>query len=141
MGRTGETIVQFHAAQRVLNRQQKPREPKPSTYTGVNGDIYTAPEVFEHADYKNLNNINKGLIEDYTRKTAVSDIVLKSGLLNVTRWKPAQNEAEHVQMAEFAVGRDSLMALVGAISLNKGAHVAERFVNEKIIPGMQWGRK
>lgn len=44
-----------------------------------------------------------------------------------------QGDAKNVETAALGVARDSLMALVGALSLNKGADVAANFVREKIL--------
>lgn len=36
--------------------------------------------------------------------------------------------------ANLGVGRESLLALIGALALYRGGDVAERFVKEKVIP-------
>ena len=86
----GRVILQLHAAQHILEQPPKERTAKPTTYEGVNGDIYSAPEPFQHEDYKNLLGVKRGAVDDYIRKQFFSDIVFNSGLLDVTRWKPAE---------------------------------------------------
>ncbi|TGZ82667.1 hypothetical protein EX30DRAFT_137608 [Ascodesmis nigricans] len=148
----GRIVLQLHTAQAILEKPSKERTPKPTTYKGINGDIFAAPEPFVHEDYKNLLGVKGGSVADPGRKQFLSEIIFNSGLLDVTRWKPAEVSvvevcfiaiADNTQMgsvprmsANLGVGRESLLALIGALALHKGGDVAEKFVTQKILPNL-----
>ncbi|KAF2492113.1 hypothetical protein BU16DRAFT_529481 [Lophium mytilinum] len=65
-------------------------------------------------------------------KTRLAQLAERYGLDTVTRWKPKKTDNLHGSGVEVVL-TTSLYAIVGAVALEKGGHIAERVVREKIL--------
>ncbi|KAK4215082.1 ribonuclease 3 [Rhypophila decipiens] len=89
-------------------------------------------EPYQHPALANVDKLNVRLPRDIIEKDKVAKLALEAGMLGVIRWKPRM--PENLEGSGLTVVLNTAVyAIIGAISLQHGAEVAQRAVREKII--------
>ncbi|KXX75563.1 Ribonuclease 3 [Madurella mycetomatis] len=89
-------------------------------------------EPFQHPALANVDKLNTRLPQDIAQKEKLAKLAIDIGLPEVIRWKPRL--PENLQGSGLTVVLNTaLFAIIGAISLQHGAAVAQRVVRDKIL--------
>ncbi|CCC11867.1 unnamed protein product [Sordaria macrospora k-hell] len=89
-------------------------------------------QPYNHAALANIDKLIHTQPIDIMDKTKIARMGIDLGLLTVLRWKPRMPE-DLESSGVVVVLNSTLFAIIGAISLEKGAAVAQRIVREKIL--------
>ncbi|KAK3402646.1 ribonuclease-III-like-domain-containing protein [Sordaria brevicollis] len=87
---------------------------------------------YNHAALANIDKLIHTQPLDIMDKTKIAKMAIELGLLGVMRWKPRMPE-DLESSGVVVVLNQTLFAIIGAISLEKGAAIAQRIVREKIL--------
>ncbi|KAK3324901.1 ribonuclease-III-like-domain-containing protein [Apodospora peruviana] len=89
-------------------------------------------EPFDHPAMANVDKLAFRQPRDLIHKDRVAKLALEVGMMRVVRWKPRL--PENLEGSGLTVVLNTaIFAIVGAISLQHGAEVAQRVVREKIL--------
>ncbi|KAJ4286861.1 hypothetical protein N0V88_007873 [Collariella sp. IMI 366227] len=89
-------------------------------------------EPFQHRSLANVDKLGERHPRDVASKEKLTKLAMDIGLTDVVRWKPRM--PENLENSGLTVVLNSaLFAIVGAISLQHGAEVAQQVVREKIL--------
>ncbi|KAL1839095.1 hypothetical protein VTJ49DRAFT_1863 [Mycothermus thermophilus] len=89
-------------------------------------------EPFQHPALANVDKLQTRQPQDIVSKEKLTKLAIDVGLPEVVRWKPKM--PENLEGSGLAVILNtSLFAIIGAISLQHGAEVAQKIVREKIL--------
>jgi len=120
----GRLIVSFESTRHILVSPVDARAPPVQDSFGR--------EPFQHPSLANVDKLNVKQPMDVVSKEKLAKFAIDVGLPEVTRWKPRM--PEHLEGSGLtAVLNTSLFAIIGAISLQHGAEVAQQVVREKIL--------
>ncbi|KAK4171684.1 ribonuclease-III-like-domain-containing protein [Triangularia setosa] len=89
-------------------------------------------EPFHHPALANVDKLYARQPRDVTSKEKIAKLALDVGLGEITRWKPRM--PENLELSGIVpVLNTSVLAIIGAISLQHGAEVAHRVVRDRIL--------
>ncbi|KAK0742568.1 ribonuclease-III-like-domain-containing protein [Apiosordaria backusii] len=89
-------------------------------------------EPFQHPALANVDKLYARQPRDVISKEKIAKLAVDVGLVEITRWKPRM--PENLELSGIVpVLNTSVLAIVGAISLQHGAEVAHRVVRERIL--------
>ncbi|KAK4153665.1 ribonuclease-III-like-domain-containing protein [Chaetomidium leptoderma] len=89
-------------------------------------------EPFQNSALANIDKLSTRQPQDIASKEKLAKLAMDVGLPEVTRWKPKM--PENLEASGLTVVLNtSLFAIIGAISLQHGAEVAQQVVQEKIL--------
>ncbi|KAK3905490.1 ribonuclease-III-like-domain-containing protein [Staphylotrichum tortipilum] len=89
-------------------------------------------EPFQHSALANVDKLNTRQPQDVASKDKLAKLAIDVGLAEVIRWKPRM--PENLEGSGLTVILNtSLLAIIGAISLQHGAEAAQQVVREKIL--------
>ncbi|KAL2190629.1 hypothetical protein L209DRAFT_746907 [Thermothelomyces heterothallicus CBS 203.75] len=89
-------------------------------------------EPFQHSALANVDKLSSKQPMDVVSKEKLAKLAIEVGLPEVVRWKPRM--PENLEASGLtAVLNTALFAIIGAISLQHGAGVAQQVVREKIL--------
>ncbi|KAK0668094.1 ribonuclease-III-like-domain-containing protein [Cercophora samala] len=89
-------------------------------------------EPFQHPALANVDKLYARQPQDVISKEKIAKLAFDVGLGEITRWKPRM--PENLQRSGIVpVLNTSVLAIVGAISLQHGAEVAHRVVRDRIL--------
>ncbi|KAL2265932.1 hypothetical protein VTJ83DRAFT_5284 [Remersonia thermophila] len=89
-------------------------------------------EPFQHPALVNIDKLQTRQPQDIVSKEKLTKLAIEVGLPEVVRWKPKM--PENLEASGLTVVLNtSLFAIIGAISLQHGAEVAQKIVREKIL--------
>ncbi|KAK1750160.1 ribonuclease 3 [Echria macrotheca] len=111
----------------------------PATEIPAFEDVYQR-EPFRNAALDNIDKLNGKQPQDIIDKDKIVKLAHAIGLHEVIRWKPRL--PENLQASGVGVILNTaLYAIVGAISLQHGAEVAQRVVRERILKRLETWEK
>ena len=121
---SGRKIVELQTSLHILAASASmPEPPQPDEH---------GRQPFQHAQLNGLAGLKKSrkdLVLDQRRMAQLAD---KYGIAPVMRWKPRM-KAELEESGIDIVLSQTLYAIVGAVSLQRGGEVANRIVKERIL--------
>jgi len=121
----GKRIVDLQSSLAILSSHPATGSPAPPS------DSFER-EPFQHPALESIPRLTEAVRKDVTSRKRISDIAQRYGLLSVLRWKPKKASDLPGSGLELALAQ-ALYAIVGAISLQKGGEVANKFVRERIL--------
>ncbi|KAJ6261544.1 hypothetical protein Dda_4214 [Drechslerella dactyloides] len=81
-----------------------------------------------------INKVNYMSIDNLMDSTNMFGIAKTCGMISCLRWKP-RNPGDLVSSGVAKVAQDAILAIVGAVALQKGGDAARRVMEERILPG------
>ncbi|KAL2127974.1 hypothetical protein VTI74DRAFT_9911 [Chaetomium olivicolor] len=120
----GRLIVALETTRSVMVSQAPAQEPATPDQYGR--------EPFQHRSLANVDKLSVRQPREVASKEKLTKLAMDVGLTEVVRWKPRM--PENLESSGLTVVLNSaLFAIVGAISLQHGAEVAQQVVREKIL--------
>ncbi|KAF2841520.1 hypothetical protein M501DRAFT_917241, partial [Patellaria atrata CBS 101060] len=120
----GKRIIDLQASLYLLNTQVQPTIADPH-----------GREPFQHPALTGLSKLTDETKNAVVGHTKLCSIASMYGLLPVTRWKPRIVDDLIISGCDVVVAQ-TLCAIIGALSLEKGGEVANNVVREKILDPM-----
>ncbi|KAJ5182571.1 hypothetical protein N7492_000187 [Penicillium capsulatum] len=120
----GKRIVQVQASLALV------QNPSTASTTPTKDDFGRTPFTHPALDgLKNLSGATKGALTD---RTKLAELAQRYKLLEVLRWAPKTPGNLRASGSELVLAH-TLYAIIGAISLEKGGHVANQVARERIL--------
>ncbi|KAL2142984.1 hypothetical protein VTI28DRAFT_443 [Corynascus sepedonium] len=120
----GRLIVSLETTRHIMVTPASAREPPAQDSFGR--------EPFQHSALANVDKLSSRQPLDVVSKDKLAKLAIEVGLPEVVRWKPRM--PENLEASGLTVVLNtSLFAIIGAISLQHGAEVAQQVVREKIL--------
>ncbi|KAF3941127.1 hypothetical protein ABW19_dt0209410 [Dactylella cylindrospora] len=101
-------------------------------------ELYNDPSLLLPSISKRnpLNRVSYISISNLLDSTNMFSLARSSGLINCLRWKP-RNPSNLIDSGVQKVAEDAILAIVGAIALQKGGDAARRVMEERILVGLK----
>ncbi|KAF2815985.1 uncharacterized protein BDZ99DRAFT_432860 [Mytilinidion resinicola] len=119
----GRRVISLQTSLALLNSTPSSTPAAPDAYNRV---------PVAHPALAGLGGLTAETKAEVLSKARLAGLAERYGLDKVTRWKPKKTDNLHGSGIEVVI-TTSLYAIVGAVALEKGGHVAERVVREKIL--------
>ncbi|KAK4139543.1 ribonuclease-III-like-domain-containing protein [Dichotomopilus funicola] len=120
----GRLIISFEATRHIMVSPNAAQEtPSPDPFGRV---------PFQHPSLENVDKLVSKQPRTTVSKDKLSKLAMDIGLPEVIRWKPKMPEDLETSGIKVVLNT-AIFAIVGAISLQHGAEVAQQVVREKIL--------
>ncbi|KAL3481796.1 ribonuclease-III-like-domain-containing protein [Aspergillus californicus] len=117
----GKRVVQLQASLALAQ----------STSTTVAPDPF-GRKAFDHPALEGLDNLTRSSKQYLTSKSQLAVLANTYNLQSVLRWNPKNPNNMHASGAQLVLAH-TMYALIGAIALEKGGHVANQVARERIL--------
>ncbi|KAA8646992.1 mitochondrial 54S ribosomal protein mL57 [Aspergillus tanneri] len=119
----GKRIVQLQASLALVQSPGNPANAAPDAF---------GREPFSHAALDGLNNLSISTKNFLTEKSKLAELAQKYEMEKVLRWSPRKPNNLASSGIELVLAH-TMYAVVGAVSLEKGGHVANKVARERIL--------
>ncbi|KAF7592061.1 hypothetical protein BBP40_000726 [Aspergillus hancockii] len=120
----GKRIVQLQASLALVQ--------SPGSATNATAADYYGRETFAHPALDGLNNLSPSTKNLLTSKSKLAELAQKYELEKVLRWSPRKPNNLASSGIELVLAH-TIYAVVGAVSLEKGGHIANQVARERIL--------
>ncbi|KAI5461732.1 ribonuclease-III-like-domain-containing protein [Mariannaea sp. PMI_226] len=93
-------------------------------------------QPFEHPQLASIDNLSVEGPRDIVGKDKLYELAIDVGLIDVVRWKPRLVQKLKASGVEVVLN-SSILAIIGAITLQHGASVASQVIRERILAKVQ----
>ncbi|KAF3920116.1 hypothetical protein AA313_de0201993 [Arthrobotrys entomopaga] len=136
----GRRIAYLHSTLSIVHRPPPPPPstadiPPPSTtipQSRISNDTSLPLNVIEK--WNPVNKVNAISVAGLLNSTNIFGIAQACGLVRCLRWKP-RNPTNLTDSGVQRVAEDAVMAVLGAIALQRGGEAARLVMEERILPG------
>ncbi|PLB45983.1 RNase III domain protein [Aspergillus steynii IBT 23096] len=119
----GKRIVQLQASLALAQSPGNVAAAKPDAH---------GRQPFSHPALENLNNLSPSTKNFLTAKSNLADLAQKYEMGTVLRWSPRKPNNLESSGLELVLAH-TMYAVIGAVSLEKGGHVANQMARERIL--------